>query len=61
MSQQEEAYWDTWFTRLNEQHRKFYEHLRQEGFGLIKGSNVEIFKSKGKELHEQVIEMVELD
>lgn len=44
MSQQEEAYWDDWFNDLRKRNEKFYEHLRREGLGLIKGSNVEIFR-----------------
>ncbi len=60
LTQQEEAYWDDWFTALSTKHAKFYEHLRHEGVGLLKGSNVEIFRPMF--LHEEVIEdVIDLD
>lgn len=60
LSQQEEDYWDDWFTELSLKNGKFYEYLRGEGVGLIKGNNVEIFRPVF--LHEEVIEdVIDLD
>lgn len=45
VSQQEEQYWDEWFTEMKYSHEVFYKHLKNKGLGLIKGDNVEVFKS----------------
>lgn len=60
LSQQEETYWDDWFTDLALRNAKFYEYLRHEGVGLLRGSNLEIFRPLV--LHQEIVEeIVDLD
>jgi hypothetical protein len=39
VSEREEKYWDEWFNEMGVSQVKFYDYLRSEGLGLIKGSN----------------------
>lgn len=44
VSQQEEKYWDEWFTDISCNHKVFFNHLKGQGLGLIKGSNAAVFR-----------------
>ena len=44
VSEQEEKYWDEWFTDISNNHKDFFNHLKGQGLSLIKGNNKEIFK-----------------
>ena len=45
VSQQENSFWDKWFTEMRRDFTSFHNHMKAEGLGLIKGDNQEIFKA----------------
>jgi hypothetical protein len=59
LSEQEESYWDQWFTDIRNNHPTFYQHLKAQGLGLIKGDNVEVFRVEV--LHHEELEDVICD
>ena len=59
ISQQEQNYWDAWFTEIRYNYPTFYGHLKNQGIGMIYGDNTEVFKVQT--LHRQDIEEVMCD
>lgn len=56
ISQQEQNYWDAWFTQIRYNYPNFYGHLKSQGIGMIYGDNTEVFKVQT--LHRENIEDV---
>ncbi len=39
ITQQEQTYWDNWFNEIRYNSPTFYDHLKAQGLGLIRGDN----------------------
>eukprot|EP00178_Gracilaria_changii_P017855 TRINITY_DN5091_c0_g1_i1.p1 TRINITY_DN5091_c0_g1~~TRINITY_DN5091_c0_g1_i1.p1 ORF type:complete len:110 (-),score=19.94 TRINITY_DN5091_c0_g1_i1:7-336(-) len=61
VNQQEDKYWDRWFMEMRDSNTAFWNHMKSQGLGLIKGDNTEVFKPV--ELHQEDIDeaLIDLD
>lgn len=44
LQEQEHESWDNWFKHMRNDFTPFYNRMKSEGLGLIKGDNTEVFK-----------------